>query len=243
MRRKEYIVKTVIVLTCIFGLLATIIIPLLTALFGGDMPESDKSPEPYYTLWIIDLILFFVFGGSLMVLLPRFGLEQKSEKPERTAVPFDSFQDFINFFQKALFDRGYQLQDTVSFLTDAEIRLFIKPLKLWEIECFSVIHVPELSDKEVDAANDTITDILTAYYSGKTITDTVNMTSVFCVERITPTFRKLLNSTMEQGIKNGRLLVGISFGGKNMYISRQNGGFAIGKYRRMRKQLADIMRI
>ena len=69
------------------------------------------------------------------------------------------------------------------------------------------------------------------------------MISVFCVDRINSTFRKMVNTNAQQGFKNGRLPVGISFGGKNIYISRQSDGFAIGKHKRLRREFIDIMEL
>ena len=67
------------------------------------------------------------------------------------------------------------------------------------------------------------------------------MISVVCVDRITPDFQKLVNSNVQQGFKNGRLPVGVSFGGKNIYIARQKDGFAITKHKRLRREFIDIM--
>lgn len=69
------------------------------------------------------------------------------------------------------------------------------------------------------------------------------MISVFCVDRITPAFQKLVNSNVQQGLKNSRLPVGVSLGGKNIYIARQKDGFAITKYKRLRKEFIDIMHL
>ena len=84
--------------------------------------------------------------------------------------------------------------------------------------------------------------MLNEYYNEKIITDKINMISVFCVDRITPTLQKLLNSNIQQGYKNGRLPVAISFGGKNIYIAKQKDGFAITKYKRLRKQFLKILK-
>ena len=103
------------------------------------------------------------------------------------------------------------------------------------------IPLHDLSDELLDSANESITNILKAYYGCETITDTINMISVFCVDRITPDFQKLVNSNVQQGFKNGRLPVGVSFGGKNIYIAKQKDGFAITKYKRLRREFFDIM--
>ena len=57
------------------------------------------------------------------------------------------------------------------------------------------------------------------------------------------TFQKLVNSNVQQGFKNGRLPVGVSLGGKNIYIAKQKGGFAITKYKQLRREFIDIMNL
>ena len=42
-------------------------------------------------------------------------------------------------------------------------------------------------------------------------------------------------------LKNARLPVGVSFGGKNIYIAKQKDGFAIKKHKQLRSEFIDIM--
>lgn len=51
------------------------------------------------------------------------------------------------------------------------------------------------------------------------------------------------NGNLQQGLKNGRFIVGVSFGGKNIYMARQKDGFAITKYKRLRLEFIDIMNL
>ena len=107
----------------------------------------------------------------------------------------------------------------------------------------SVIRVSELTDELTEAADDAITDILTGESGRDVITAYVNMISVFCVDRITPPFRSMVNCSMEQGLKNGRLVAGISFGGKRVYVAKQVGGLFIAKYKKLRKRLHQILNL
>ena len=42
-------------------------------------------------------------------------------------------------------------------------------------------------------------------------------------------------------MKNGRLLAGASFGGKILYIGKQEDGFAIAKYKRLRREFLRVV--
>ena len=123
------------------------------------------------------------------------------------------------------------------------VTVYADTLQGGEWNCVSVLRVPELTEEWTEAANDAITDILTGESGQATIYAYVNMISIFCVDRITPAFRSLVNSNMEQGFKNGRLVVGVSFGGKRIYVARQVGGMFIVKYKKLRRELARILEL
>ena len=53
----------------------------------------------------------------------------------------------------------------------------------------------------------------------------------------------MVNCSMEQGLKNGRLVAGISFGGKRVYVAKQVGGLYISKYKKLRKSLIQILEL
>jgi hypothetical protein len=179
-----------------------------------------------------------------MILLPIFGgLKQKPVKAEKKPLVFPSYNEFLDFIKKSLLQKNYQLQKAVLISSNGEVMVYVKPSKSWTLAVFTIIRVCELSDELIENANESITNILNEYYDGKVITDTINMISVFCVDRITPAFQKLVNSNVQQGLKNGRLPVGVSLGGKNIYIAKQKDGFAITKYKRLRKEFIDIMRL
>lgn len=190
------------------------------------------------------LIAFFGVGILFIILLLIFGgLKQKPVIAEKKPFVFVSYNEFFNFIQKRLLQKEYQMQKKVTIQSDGEIIVYLKPSKNWKLTCFTIIRISELSNDLLNDANASITVILNEYYSCKTITDEINMISVFCVNRITPAFQKLVNSNVQQGLKNGRLPVGISLGGKSIYIARQKDGFAITKYRQLRNEFIDIMNL
>ena len=232
-RTKEIILKVLIVIGFVLMCLDVFGIVLLSFLVS------------YETLMRIFTILFVAMcsvGILFMILLPIFGgLKQKTVKAEKLPVLFASYSDFWDFLQTQLLQKGYQIQGTESISKDADVTVCIKPSKQWTLTCVTVVRVLALSKELIEDANESITNILGEYYGGKTITASINMISVFCVDRITPSFQKLMNSNMQQGFKNGRLVVGLSFGGKNMYIAKQKEGFAITKYKRLKKEFLNII--
>ena len=217
---------------------------LMFMVFPGSIFWSILIPSEEVATIVFYIIFFTTLGVGIlfMILLPTFGgLKQKPIKAEKAPLAFASYNEFLDFLQKRLLQKEYQIQKNVPISPNGEVTVYLRPPKNWTLACFSIIRVPELSDELLDNANESITNILNAYYGCQTITDTINMISVFCVDRITPAFQKLVNSNVQQGFKNSRLPVGVSLGGKNIYIAKQKDGFSITKYKRLRREFIDIM--
>ena len=235
-RTKDLILKILLVVGMI----------LLCVFFPGGIIISFFVPDQKTFDIIYNTIFFTMLGVGIlfMILLPIFGgLKQKPVKAEKVPLVFASYNEFLDFLQMRLLQKEYQFQKNVPFSPDGDVTVYLRTPKNCTLACFAIIRVPELSDELLDNANESITNILNAYYGGEAITDTINMISVFCVDRITPAFQQLVNSNVQQGFKNGRLPVGVSFGGKKIYIAKQKDGFAIAKYKKLRKEFIDIMNL
>lgn len=201
-------------------------------------------PDAIGTIMYIALFTGFAMGFLLMVLLPLFGgMKPKPVKAEVFASPYASYEEFSRILSGALGENGYSPVKTVVPEPESTVTVYADTLQGGEWNCVSVLRVPELTEEWTEAANDAITDILTGESGQATIYAYVNMISIFCVDRITPAFRSMVNSNMEQGFKNGRLVVGVSFGGKRIYVARQVGGLFIVKYKKMRRELARILEL
>ena len=181
-------------------------------------------------------IVCFVAGVLVIILLAVFGgMKPKPVKAEVFASPYASYEEFSRFLSGALGENGYSPVKTAVPEPESTVTVYADTLQGGEWNCVSVLRVPELTEEWTEAANDAITDILTGESGQATIYAYVNMISIFCVDRITPAFRSMVNSNMEQGFKNGRLVVGVSFGGKRIYVARQVGGMFIVKYKKLRR--------
>lgn len=201
-------------------------------------------PDAIGTIMYIALFTGFAMGFLLMVLLPLFGgMKPKPVKAEVFASPYASYEEFSRILSGALGENGYSPVKTVVPEPESTVTVYADTLQGGEWNCVSVLRVPELMEEWTEAANDAITDILTGESGQATIYAYVNMISIFCVDRITPAFRSMVNSNMEQGFKNGRLVVGVSFGGKRIYVARQVGGLFIVKYKKLRRELARILEL
>lgn len=235
-RTKELILKTLLVI----GMILFFMLVPGSVFWAMLVPNQEVANLVFYIL----MFSYLGVGILFMILLPIFGgLKQKPVKAEKVPLVFASYNEFFDFLQMRLLQKEYQLQKIVPISPDGNLTVYLRMPKNRTLACFTIIRVPELSDELLDSANESITNILRVYYGCQTITDRVNVISVFCVDRITPDFQKLVNDNLQQGFKNGRFLAGISFGGKNIYMARQKEGLFIAKYRRLRKQFMDIMNL
>lgn len=121
--------------------------------------------------------------------------------------------------------------------------MYIRPSGLWEEDCIALVYNPELTDDCLLSANEAVTKALQNYYNKEQITNQVNFIPIVCVDRITPTFRKFLSRPIPKDFKSLQLPVGISFGGKKIYVTNQTSCFAILKYKRLRKEFLNIMHL
>lgn len=246
-RIKIIIVKCVLTISAFFGALV-IVIPFIPVIIFepeayDNLPSNMICPEPFNSLWIADLILFAFFTILFIVLTRVMKIEEKPIKPDKFPLLFNNFNELQDYLISKISLESYIQQPEVLFDENGKTTVFIKSGGLWKIDCIALIRVKEVTNEILESANDSITESLYHYYGKKKITDTVSMISIICVDRITPAFNKLLNSNVEQGVKNFRLPVGVSFGGKQIYIPKQKDGFAIAQYKKLRKEFMNMMNL
>lgn len=228
---------------CILNTIIAVGIVSIVIVFPGSI-LCAVFPDTMGVIVQVAFVIASVSGLLLIILLPIFGgIKSKPVKAEVFASPHPSYEDFSHFLNGSLIENGYHLLKTTSLEPEGAVTVYADTLECSEWNCVSVIRVPELTDELTETANNAITDILTGESGRDVITAYVNMISIFCVDRITPTFRKMVNCNMEQGLKNGRLVAGISFGGKKIYVAKQSGGLFIAKYKKLRKRLHQILNL
>lgn len=238
-KTKELIMKTLIVITCIMGSIWFITIIFLPWFF----PDLD-----YDLLYQVLCILAMIPGGLFVILqFVLGGIKPPKVKADKVESQFEDFDQLLKYLRNTLLKRKYVESTEKKTSNSGEVVVFSKEQKIKRtLECFTIIRVPELSDELVDETNDKITEILTENY-GKKIFGyfgyNVDMITMFCVDHITPSFKKIVNSNLEQGIKNGRMVAGVVFDEKNIYIAKQKDGFAIAKYKKLRKEFMNVMNL
>ena len=221
-------IKTV----ALFFVYATVSLPVLCLELGSEI-DGRHGMMLGMIIWIcmgVIGILGFLIGG----------IPSSKEKAAQYRCDYQGYEEWEkDFLQKAEKLHGYTIYKKTQNI-NLQFTFCIQRLMFNTINCISITKTHELTDEFVDLVNEEITDALKEYCKTETPNAYVNMISVFCVERVSPAFYKLVNSSSQQGIKNGRLIVGISFGGKQVYIAKHNGGAFPGKYNDLKKRFLDI---
>ena len=200
-----------------------------------------KTIEEIEPIWMADMGLGMIWLVVFFLLTLFLKITPEPVAAEKRELPFDDFETLLAHFDAAAAECDYERQPEHPCEDDARVIVFVRSSGLSEIDSLAFLRVAELTDEAIEAANETITETLLDYYGTDRITDTVNMITVVCVDRITPPFRTYVNRGAEQGPKNGCLPVGVSFGGTGLYIARQKDGYAIRKYKRLRKEFLTLL--
>lgn len=232
-RTKEIIIKINTVVSFVLMLL----IP------GSAIYAWFLSERTFKIVFYIVLVSYAVTGITLMILLAVFGLKQKPVKADSFPFPYNSFDELAEFLYSVLNKSQYQSYEPILLRDRCDMFIFTRKRKIWELDCFVVIRVSELTDNILEQANDKITEFFIGYYGKDHITDQISMITLVCVDRITSPFQKFVNSNIQQSLKNYRLLTGVSFGGKKLYIAKQKDGFAIRKYKKLKKNFLNMLNI
>lgn len=199
------------------------------------------SEQIITTAFIIDGIVWAISGISFIILSFIFGdLKSPSVNADRLSLSFSDYDSLKAHLKTNLLSTGYR--EVGCSVADGvkEISLFAKKND-FHIHVFALIRVLELAESNFSASNGNVTTSLEQYCGKSAITDTVSMIGLFCVNRVSPYFRKLMNTNLEQGFKNRRFLAGVSFGSNTLYVAKQKDGFATAEYRRLRKEFFEIL--
>lgn len=235
MREKvmEIILKSLLVIAIL-----SLVLVIPSGIF---LPYVIQNEETVVAIGYALLGTFFGFSILFVILASIFGgIRQKPIEAEKFQLKFKDYDSVKTFLENKLVTRGYKKYPVQSVETETEILVYFRKKNYKELDCFAQIRIKEMSDEVITKTSNHLSKTLYKYYNGKTIGDCVNVISIFCVDRITPAFRNLVNGNIQQGVKIGRLPVGISFGSNMIYLARQKNGFAPLRYKRLRKEFISI---
>ena len=205
------------------------IVPLLIGCLQL-MPE-DRA----YSLFCFMLIPFFLFG--FIVLLFPFVVEDPDgitaiiTKAEKYKTNVSSYEQFLSMAQESLGGDGFARVQEQAF-AEYQMTLYGKKSKFANVNCVLLIKASEITNEIIDDSNEVYVRWLEESYGKK---NHVSLIAIVCVNRINSAFRKVVDTEPEQDFDKSRFIAGLSFGGKSVYISQQKSGFAILKYKKLKR--------
>ena len=228
---KERFAKGLIVFTGILAVFSMFGFPIITTCLGYTLEQTEK-------LWFTLIVIAMVTCAFMMITLSVVGLDRKPTKPDTILAEYNTYDAFLTKLHDTLLNRGYSKIGTSVDHTTVGVELYINTSKL-TIDGYAVIRCSELYDDAVERADKMITSIMEKNKHTQYSMRQVNMTSIFCVDRITPAFRKLINHGVQQEYMRGRFIVGLSFGGNKFYIANPADSFAFMRYKQLRKSFTE----
>ena len=186
------------------------------------------------------IILYLISGIPLIILLPIFGLKIKPKKAAKKELGFQSYDELVKYLGPKL-KNEYVEENYTEYERFSLATYMVKQRSV--LKCFAIINAEELDSILTEEIENAITKCIEGYYGKKYITDTILMTMLFCVKRVTPAFSKLFTEAAPQGFKNTNFPAGYSFGSRLLYVPNQKDGLAMARYKRLKKEFLDFFNI
>ena len=223
-------------ISIILGLTAFGLIFFLPLLF-----EEDVGYIVYCVLIAIGLMFgVIVFLYPFIFIDPNNVMSPKT-KAEKYKVNVGSFEEFLKTTGNVLGEKGFsKIEERI--LEEYDIYLYASTLRHSNLELIQIIKAKELTDEILDNSSKMYIECVETHYNKKIddLSEHITIMTIVCVNRINSPFRNIMNSNVEQDFETGRFIAGLSFGGKNLYIAEQAGGFGILKYKKYRKKFFEL---
>lgn len=229
-KQKEFIFKVLLVLGCIFLLLACI--------FAGYCSYYERGTNGYKVYTILGLGSFGITGLICIIILflmDKIKFKYNEITSKRLTLDSKNYEEFETKFLQELYNNNYSNYEEIPNQINCDIKYLINK----NISINNIILILKTKDKELsDEAYKSYFEISLNYiiekepYLSKKNT---NLIHIICVDKVNDNLRKITENNVEQGYGRFNLPVGISFGGRTVYIATQKGGFFIVRYKKLVK--------
>lgn len=185
-------------------------------------------------------VLLIVSAGVLALCLAaivHFASKLIAEPllPERFRINERDPVSFLLAVQNSLLADEYEFAGKIPNGFQGDIVLYVKR-EFWGIDCCMLLRVGDYTS-EMEAAYGTLFwDYFCAAYPESVSLD-VSLTSLVCVDTLTPAFETRVSTNLEQAPGRYHLPAGVCFGDMTVYIPAQKGGRYRSQYKRLRRAL------
>ena len=186
------------------------------------------------------------FGFGIIVLVLPFLFEDRDNisvekiEADKYRINLKTFDEFNSFVENTARDTGLQYI-AVAKHESYNLYIYAKICERASMEVLQIIETDEFTDQILEDSMEEYVENIERFYNQKLnrLAQHTTIMTIVCVNRITKDFRKLVNTCIDQDMRTGRLVAGISFGGRLLFVAKQKGGFAIMKYKKYRENFFE----
>lgn len=188
-------------------------------------------------LFLCLYLLILFMGGKYL----EEGFGPKRLEADKYSIKFKDYDKLHEFLIKKCDEYGYKLCESSNLEGNKSIE-FYKRNKMDHFECISIFRVSELDKETIDLISK-LHDKFTDEYLNNSFKNFYGcFITILIVDRKTEAFDYLINSEYTDEYKIVHVPVGISLGGKNMYISKMKG-MTYRFYKKAKKEFLEMMEI
>ncbi len=232
-RHKIILVKSIIASA---GIL--MIVSLFLGITSG-MELYGDSNEFFVNLSYISLLIFTINAIIMLILMCKIDIRPEKTKPMRLKLKDNDYEMIKENLCQKYEHNGYQKLTKYEY-NNAKIDYMIKQNHS-VISLVIYIRIEEMTEELMYGFEEHVFAEQILNLEDIELKDKLDTTYVITVDKVTPAFSKYTERNIKQTFWITVLPVGISLASKTLYISTQEEGFSIFRYKKMKKQfIMDI---
>lgn len=203
-----------------------------------------SSAEKIQMIFTIIGAVFLVFFFIMLFIGSKYFPEQyggKRLEADKYSIKFKDYDKLHEFLIRKCDEYGYKLCESSLLEGNKSIEFYIKN-KIDHFKCISIFRVSELEKETIDLISKLHDEFTDEYLNNSFKNFYAYFITILIVDRKTEAFDYLINSEYADGHNVVHVPVGISLGGKNMYISKMKG-MMYRYYKKTKKEFLEMMGI
>lgn len=190
--------------------------------------------------------LFFLlagaFGLAFLTVGFSFGLfKLKAGEIQKYAISVNGYEQFVDEFEKSMSENNYTKQVSLPIDDQGSLVLFAKHGGPLVLDCYTVLRVPEFTEKMYEQFEQTFGAALEKYYGTSYVTDAINVTMICCVDRVTADFTDLIATGPQAMHKKFLVPVGVVLEEKSIYIAEKYSGPGEVAFKKRKKKCIELL--
>lgn len=230
MSLKDKILLSIVIAVGLAVLCLLFVLPLL--------PLSEAQRDVMMQIIIIVCLALLVL--YIVCFFAFYAKDGAVEKAAKYALRYDSFPLLRNGITEKLHALCFLHLATVQRPDGATLELLLKEQGAG-YTCVAFLRQTVVQEASITWAEQEITAALQSHFKKQILREKISLLLFICVDRVSPTFYKIVDGGAEQSFKTFRLPVGISFGGKKIYVPHLKGSWGEREYRLLLQSFTELL--